>query len=187
MSILETMHEGIETVPVFRHAATGEPKWFAIQTRARHEKKVDAQLHGKGIEAFLPLASAMHKWCDRQRMVHQPLFSGYVFVHIPDSVQLRKSVLTTSGVCWFVGNQGMGLPIPEKQIQDIRTILASSASYSPYPFVCGGSRARIVGGSLNGIEGVLVTKGDERSVVVSVDVVRRSLAVRVDGQELEPA
>lgn len=163
----------------------GEPKWYAVQTRVRHEKKVDAQLHGKGIEAFLPLSIEKHQWSDRQRVVRQPLFSSYLFVHIPDSPRLRNEVLTTSGVCWFVGNQGMGQPIPDKQIKDIQTILASSAACSPSPFVRIGQRVRIRGGCLDGIEGILMAKDLDRSVVVSVELVRRSVAVRIDGYDLE--
>lgn len=187
MSILETVHENTLSAPVFDETALGEPKWYAVQTRARHEKKVDAQLHGKGIEAFLPLSSEKHQWSDRQRIVHQPLFSGYLFVHIPDSPQLRNEVLNTSGVCWFVGNQGLGVPIPDKQIQDIQSILACSSPYSPFPFVRMGQRARIRGGCLEGIEGILIAKDSDRTLVVSVELVRRSLGVRINGYEVEEA
>src|ERR1700733_12914219 len=114
MGILESMIGSTLTNEVNAHAMAGELKWFAIQTRARHEKKVDTQLREKRIDSFLPLLSQMHQWSDRQRLFPQPLFSGYVFVHIADAPLARTSVLSTSGVCWFVGNRGMGLPIPDK-------------------------------------------------------------------------
>jgi transcription antitermination factor NusG len=164
-----------------------EAKWFAIQTRARHEKRVDEQLREKGIAAFLPLSRELHHWSDRQKVVHQPLFSGYMFVHIPESPEARKSVLTTIGVCWFVGNRGMGLPIPDKQIQDVQAILTSKVAYSTFPFMRVGQRVRIRGGCLDGIEGILVCKDTDRRVVVSVELVRRSLAVQIDGYDLEEA
>jgi len=169
------------------HAALEDANWFALQTRARHEKKVDAQLAKKGIEVFLPLCSQMHKWSDRQRLVHQPLFSGYVFVYIGASPDVRKSVLTTSGVCWLVGNGGVGLPIPEKEIQDLQKILNSSLPYSPFPFLRVGQRVRIRGGCLEGVEGILLSKDTDRTVVVSVELVRRSVAVRINGYDLEKA
>lgn len=185
MATWETMRECTSMVSVSTDVTTGEAKWFAIQTRPRHEKKVDAQLQGKGIESYLPLWSEMHRWSDRQRLVHQPLFSSYVFVRIADSPQERSSVLSTSGVCWFVGNRGMGLPIPSKQIQDIQTILSSAVPFTPFPFVRIGQRVRIRGGCLDGIEGILVSKDSEQSVVVSVELVRRSLAVRLNGYDIE--
>jgi transcription antitermination factor NusG len=187
MSSWETMRQGISTVPISTDAAVAEAKWFAIQTRARHEKKVDAQLQEKGVVSFLPLSSEMHQWSDRQRVVHQPLFPGYLFVQISDSPDVRRSVLTTSGVCWFVGNQGMGLPIPGKQIQDIHTILSCAVPYSPFPFVRVGQRVRIRGGCLDGIEGILISKDSDQTVVVSVELVRRSLAVRINGYDIEKA
>jgi transcription antitermination factor NusG len=167
--------------------AVGEARWFALQTRARHEKKVASQLREKGIESFLPLSKEMHQWSDRQRLVQQPLFAGYVFVHIADAVPLRSAVLSTPGVCWFVGHRGMGQAIPDKQIQDIQTLLSSAVPFTAFPFVRVGQRVRIRGGCLDGVEGVLISKDAERTVVVSVELVRRSLAVRINGYDLEEA
>jgi transcription antitermination factor NusG len=187
MSTWQRIGEGESSARVSTDATAEEAEWFAVQTRARHEKKVDAQLHEKGIASFLPLSSEMHQWSDRQRLVHQPLFPGYLFVQIPDSADIRRSVLTTSGVCWFVGNHGAGLAIPNKQIQDIQTILTCAVPYSPFPFVRVGQRVRIRGGCLDGIEGILISKDSDRTVVVSVELVRRSLAVRINGYDLEEA
>lgn len=185
MSTWQTVCESFPAIPISTDARVEEMKWFAIQTRARHEKKVDVQLQEKGVVSFLPLSSQIHQWSDRQKMVHQPLFSGYLFVHISDSPEGRKAVLTTSGVCWFVGNRGTGLPIPDKQIQDIQTVLTNAAPYSSIPYIRTGQRVRIRGGCLDGIVGILIAKDSDRTVVVSVELVRRSLAVRIDGYDLE--
>ena len=162
-------------------------QWFAIQTRSRHEKKVNSHLQDQGIQSFLPLYGELHRWSDRQQLVHQPLFTGYLFVHIDNSTPVRKAVLSTPGVCWFVGNTGMGLPIPDKQIEDVQTILSSTVHCTPFPFLRVGQRVRIRGGCLDGVEGILVSKGSDRNVVVSVDLVRRSLAVNITGYDLEEA
>jgi transcription antitermination factor NusG len=165
--------------------ATGNAKWYAIQTRPRHEKKVSVQLQAKGVEQYLPLVTEKHKWSDRSKIVQQPLFACYMFVHISDSNELRMSVLSSEGVCWFVGDRGKGLPIPDKQIQDIHTVLSGTVPFTPYPFVRIGQRVRIHGGCLDGVEGVMVSKDSEQSVVVSVELLRRSLAVRINGFEIE--
>jgi transcription antitermination factor NusG len=170
--------------PLTRTAAT-EAKWYAVQTRARHEKKVDSQLREHGIESFLPLNTEIHQWSDRRKLMRQPLFAGYLFVHITDSAEARKAVLKTMGVCWFVGNGGLGASIPDKQIEDIETILNCDLAPTPFPFVHVGQRVRIRGGCLDGVEGILVAKGEDRRIVVSVDLVRRSLAVQIDGYDVE--
>jgi transcription antitermination factor NusG len=162
-----------------------ELNWYAIQTRARHEKKVDSQLHERGVESFLPLTDEIHQWSDRRKVVRQPLFTGYLFVHIPDTLDARNSVLSTLGACWFVGNSGMGLPIPDKQIQDVETILSCPVGATAFPFVRVGQRVRIRGGCLDGVEGILVAKNDDPRIVVSVDLVRRSVAVQLDGYDVE--
>ncbi len=159
--------------------------WFALQTRARAEKKVTTQLQGKGVETFLPVIREVHRWSDRRRLVHLPLFPGYVFVHINQSPKLRLSILSTFGVCGFVGVRGMGLPIPDKQILDVRTVVASPVPFAPYPFLRSGRRVRLRGGCLDGVEGTLVSTNSDQSVVVSIELVKRSLAVRVSGYDLE--
>ena len=185
MSIWQPTNESISTGTISSLTVDVEAKWFAVQTRARHEKKVDTQLHEHRIKSFLPLSNELHQWSDRRKLVRQPLFAGYLFVHIPDSPEAKKSVLTTMGVCWFVGNGGVGSPIPDKQIQDIETILNSPLAAAPFPFVHVGQKVRIRGGCLDGVEGILVAKDNDRRVVVSVDLVRRSLAVQIDGYDLE--
>ena len=161
-------------------------RWYAIQSRSRHEKKVATQLQHKGVLAYLPLISETHRWSDRRKIVEQPLFPGYVFVRIDYSNEARIRVLRTLGVAGFVGSHGDGIPIPDKQIQDVQTLLASNAPFEPYPFLRLGRRVRIRGGCLEGIEGVLKAKNSDASVVVSVDLIQRSLAIRVCGFDLEP-
>ncbi len=171
----------------FLHAqtTTDDAVWFAIQTRARSEKKVNAQLQIKGIETFLPLLREFHRWSDRQQLVHQPLFPGYVFVHIDQCPELRLSILNTYGVCGFVGIHGVGVPIPEKQILDLQIVVANPLPMSPYPFFRAGQRVRVRGGCLDGVEGTLVSTNSDQSVVVSIELVRRSVAVRIDGYDFE--
>ncbi len=94
-------------------------RWYAIQSRSRHEKKVATQLQHKGVLTYLPLISETHRWSDRRKIVEQPLFPGYVFVRIGYSNEARIRVLRTLGVAGFVGVHGDGIPIPDKQIQDV--------------------------------------------------------------------
>src|SRR5262249_9622417 len=162
------------------------PTWFALHTRSRHEKKVAEEMQGKGITAFLPLISRVNRWSDRQKEVQLPLFPGYVFVHTTSDAQARISVLRTSGVAGFVGSQGRGTPIPDKQIEDIRLILDQKLAIEPYPYLEVNQRVRIRGGALDGVEGTLVAKNMDRSLVVSIDLIHRSVSVRVSGYELEP-
>ena len=159
--------------------------WYAVQTRSRHEKKVADEIEDKGIQSFLPLVTRLHKWSDRHKQVQLPLFPGYVFVNTSSDASERVSVLRTPGVAGFVGSGGRGTPIPEKQIQDIRLILDRNVPFEDYPFLEVNQRVRICGGSLDGVEGTLVAKNSDQSLVVSIDLIKRSILVRVSGYELE--
>jgi transcription antitermination factor NusG len=169
------------------YRALEEPaSWFAVQTRPRYEKKVSSELHEKGIKTFLPLSSAMHQWSDRRRLVHVPLFSGYVFVNIPASLGARICVLRTNGVLNFVGVRNMGVPIPDSEIEAVRAVVEERVAFEPYPYLKVGQRVCIRGGSLDGLSGVLTAVNGDQSLIISVNLIQRSIAMRIEGYRVEP-
>ncbi len=165
--------------------STHQPCWYAVRTRSRHEKLVARQLENQGIESFLPVVSQMHKWSDRRKQVDSPLFSGYAFLRMIHSSEERVRVLRTQGVVSFVGVHGTGTPIPDHQIEDIKTLVASRMPYQERAFVQVGQRVRVRGGALDGVQGILVAENGDRSLVISVEPIQRSLYVRVAGYEVE--
>ncbi len=161
-------------------------QWYAIRTRSRHEKMVADQLEKQGIENFLPLVKQSRQWSDRVKEIELPLFSGYTFVRVVLSSPDRLRVLQTHGVAGFVGINCVGTAIPENQIQDIRTLLASNLPFKEQPFLRVGQRVRIRGGALDGVEGILSAQNDDRSLVISLEPIQRSLSVRIQGYAVEP-
>jgi transcription antitermination factor NusG len=159
--------------------------WYAIQTRSRHEKMVVQQLQAQGIITFLPLSSEMREWSDRQKLVEFPLFPGYAFVRLVYGPEERLRVLRTEGVVNFVGTAGQGIAIPDNQIKHVQTLLANKVPFESYPFLKVGQRVRIRGGALNGTEGILVRQDTDRMLVISVELIQRSLSIRLQGYEVE--
>jgi transcription antitermination factor NusG len=166
------------------YPAADQGAWFAVQTKPRHEKKLAAELESKGLEVFLPLFSALHQWSDRRRQVQMPLFANYVFVRLGGERTARVSVLSSAGAIGFVGMRGAGVSVPEDQIRAIQTLLREKIPLSPCPFLRVGQKVRIRGGSLDGVVGILAVN-DARCLVVSVEGIERSLAVRIDGYGVE--
>jgi transcription antitermination factor NusG len=171
--------------PQWLAAPVAEPQWYAVHTRSQHEKAVVNQLERRGIKTFLPLASEVHRWSDRRKVVQLPLFSCYAFVHMPLLPELWYKVMQTSGVLGFVGVRGEGVPIPESQIESLRALLSSDVPHTLCPFLQVGQRVRIRGGALDGIEGLLVARSGDRTLVISVEPIQRSIAVRVDEYHVE--
>src|SRR5579863_8944740 len=160
-------------------------QWYAVQTKSRHEKYVATQLREKKIWTYLPLSTETHRWSDRKKLVEIPLFPGYAFVQINRSDEDRLAVLCTHGVVSIVGSQGFGTPIPSKQIEDVARLLDHRVPFALFPFLREGQRVRIRGGSLDGVEGVLVKKNLDQHLVISVELLQRSVAVRIIGYDLE--
>jgi transcription antitermination factor NusG len=160
-------------------------RWYAIQTRSRHEKMVAQQLHRQGIITFLPLSSELREWSDRQKLVEFPLFPGYAFVRLVYGPEERLRVLRTEGVVNFVGIGGHGIAIPDKQIEHVEMLLTNKIPFESYPFLKAGQRVRIRGGALNGTEGILVRQNADRMLVISVELIQRSLSIHLQGYEVE--
>jgi len=161
--------------------------WYAVHTRSKCEKKVAVQLREKQINCFLPAVKEVRHWSDRRKIIDQPLFPGYVFVRIPGENEARISVLRTNGVAGFVGIQGQAIPIPDSEIENVQLLLSSRVPFEPYPFLRVGQRVRIRGGCLDGVEGILIATNSDRSVVISINLIQRSLSVLVSGFDVEPA
>lgn len=164
---------------------TGAGDWCAIQTRPRYERTVTRRLEDAGIATFLPLYSQVRAWSDRQKRVDFPLFPGYVFARTFWTTQARVRVFQTNGVLCFVGPRKEATPIPAQQIEAIRLMMRAQSEYQPHPFLNVGQRVRIRTGSLEGLEGVLVRVSTDCKLVVSVDLIHRSVALCLDGYEVE--
>ncbi len=167
------------------HCAVQEA-WYAVHTYPRHEQKVARLLAQRGMLVFLPLLRQFHLWSDRRKLVEVPLFSCYAFVNIQCTSTRRVQVLTTPGVLRFVSFNGQPAAIPQQQIEAVRKVLSNNIPCSAHGFVKIGQRVRIRGGCLHGLEGILV-RCNGRKLVVSVDVVQQSLAISLDGYDIEAA
>jgi transcription antitermination factor NusG len=161
-------------------------QWYAVQTRSRHEKMVGRQLESRGFASLVPLTTQQRQWSDRRKLVEMPLFPGYVFVRMVYGPDQKLQVLSTEGIVNFVGVHGQGVAIPDRQIDDLQTLLRAKVQIESYPFLKLGQRVRIRSGSLNGTEGILVGQESDRLLVISVELIQRSVSIRLQGYEVEP-
>jgi transcription antitermination factor NusG len=184
VSSSQILFESTSQIPPL-NCAPEESNWYAVQTMARHEKRVAAQFVEKRVCTFLPLLGQINRWSDRRVKVEVPMFSCYAFVRIVQSVEERLKVLRTPGVLGFVGSGRQGTPIPDEQIESLQTAISENIPCFPHDFISAGRRVRIRGGSLDGVEGILVRQGGDQSLVLSVELLHRSVAIRVEGYDIE--
>ena len=161
------------------------PKWFAVHTSPRHEKRVERHLSQRDVEHYLPLYRSLRKWRNGLKVtLDLPLFPGYIFVRIQRTDRVR--VLKVPGVLAIVsGAAGEMAPLPEGEVEALRSGLHLRQA-EPHPLLTVGQRVRIRSGALAGMEGVVVRKKNSLRVVLTMDLIMQSVAVEVDGEELEP-
>lgn len=161
-----------------------EPHWYAVHTRARHEKRVAEQLACRHIDFFLPLYQATHRWKDRLARLELPLFPGYIFVRVP--LQNRRRVLEIPSVVKMVGSHGNPTPLRPTEVESLRAGLEAQLKAAPLPYLKIGRRVRVKSGPLVGAEGILLRKKDKFRIVLSIDLIMRSVAVEIDAADVEP-
>jgi transcription termination/antitermination protein NusG len=177
----------MESAPLLPEATNAEQhsaRWYAIYTNSRHEKVVAKQLQDRSIETFVPLYRSWHRWKDRRKLVELALFPSYVFVRI--EAQKRLRVLQVPGVVSLVSFNGEPAALPEQEINALRNGLENEVYAEPHPYLRVGRRVRVVRGPMAGAEGILSRKKEKYRVVISLDVLMRSIAVEVDGADVEP-
>jgi transcription antitermination factor NusG len=166
------------------HRKCGQADWYAIYTRHQHEKIVAESLSNNGIEVFLPQYRATRQWKDRKKHLQLPLFPSYVFLH--GGLDRRVKVLSTPGVYFIVGNGGQPAAIQETEIEAIRRAVTSGLKVEPFPFLQCGDRVRVKAGPLAGTEGILIRKKGSFRLVLSAELLQKSMAVEVDAFSAEP-
>jgi transcription antitermination factor NusG len=167
------------------HLNASRKAWFAVYTAPRHEKFVYAQLTAKQIQSFLPLYTVMRRWRNRvRREIQYPLLPGYVFVCLRPGEWLP--VLQTSGVVHIVGNGSSPSPLEDHEMYALR-VSAQHGSPMPHPFLCAGDMVCITNGPFRGVTGYVERDGGDLSFVVTIQLIQRSFAIRVQGGDLELA
>ena len=159
--------------------------WYAVQIQARLGSIASATLRGKGYEEFLPLYRARRRWSDRTKQLELPLFPGYLFCRFDVSDRLMP-ILTTPGVIAIVGAGKTPVPVDDEEIEAIRAILRSGLAAQPWPFLRVGSKVYIEGGPLEGLEGIITNTDKVYRLIVSVNLLQRSVAVEIDREWARP-
>jgi len=165
-------------------AARNELHWYAVYTRSRHEKRVQQQLEENVPECFLPLYEVVRRWKNGKALVAYPLFPGYLFVRI--SFSDRRRVVTTPGVVCMVGSRCGPTAIPDQELDAFRGCFERQIRMEPHPYLTVGRRVRVKGGPFAGMEGILLRKKGQWRLIVSIDLIARSVAVEIDANDVDP-
>ncbi len=165
---------------------TADFKWYAIYVKSRHEAVAYGQLQQRGVESYLPLIRKSRQWKDRKKVVEFPLFPGYLFVHVNPGPSEFVNVLKAKGVVSLVsGEQGAPLPVPDPEINSLKIMMEKGSGLDIYPSLQEGVRVMVMRGPLKGASGVIVRKQDGYVLAVNIDILGRSIAVRLFAEDID--
>jgi len=161
-------------------------KWYAVHTRSRFEMKVLEGFSGKSIEAFVPRIQVMSKRKDRRKKILTPLLPGYAFVHFDMNPEIYWDIIKTTGVVRMVSFRGTPIPAKDEEMSSLMILDGTDRTVQNQTYVKAGDKVMIMEGPLKGLVGFyLRRKGQSDKVVVSVELLKRSLAVEIEDWALE--
>ena len=162
--------------------------WYALYVRSRHEFAVESELRRKEVNTFLPSVRLARQWKDRKKFVDFPLFPGYLFVYIQQRPDEYRNVLRTKGAVNILSSEA-GLPtmVSPEEISALKLIIESGQDVDIYPNLREGTPVRVRRGPLSGAEGLVDKKLDQFMFIVNVDILGRSVSVKIYADDIESA
>jgi transcription termination/antitermination protein NusG len=161
-------------------------KWYAVHTKSRFEQKVYDGIYGKSIEVFLPRIQVISRRKDRHKKILVPLLPGYVFVNTSMDYEEHLKILKTAGVVRLIGFEGRPVPGRDDEINTLKILDGTDRSVQNREYIGKGDRVMIMEGPLKGLVGFyLRPKGQGNKIVVSIDLLHRSLEVEIEDWALE--
>jgi len=163
-------------------SASGEARWMVCHTKPRCEKKFSALLTAEKVEHYLPLIESVKRYGAQTKRFTKPLFAGYVFA---------KVVLENKARIYQQDLLARVIPVVDeakllRQMEDVRTLVASGLELTLRPLIQRGTRVRVTGGPLWGLEGVVDDPANPQGIIVAVDVLQQGLHVRMSLENIEP-
>lgn len=152
--------------------------WFALYTKPRAEFKAEEQLKAEDIENYLPTYKTIRQWSDRKKKITVPLLPGYIFVHATEKERL--TALEQMSIVRTIIFEGKPAVIPDWQIENLQRLLDESPDVSVIDRILTGTRVKITSGAFCDVEGIVVLEANnERNLVVSIDMLNRSVIVKL--------
>ncbi len=163
-------------------------QWFVLNVKSRHEFITNNELRKKQIATFLPSFKNWRQWKDRRKLIDFPLFPGYLFVHIPLHSEAYLNVLKTRGAVTFISLEpGHPAPISPDEIDTLKILLDSGKEMDVYPNLKEGTKIRIKSGPLKGAEGIFINKEQDMRFLVNINLLGRSVGLKIYANEIEDA
>ncbi len=159
-------------------------RWYAVTVRPRHEKTVSRHFEHKGLTHFLPVYRCVRRWKDRRKELDMALFPGYVFVNL--DLRDRSGVLQAPGVVQFVTFQGQPAAVPDPEIRALESGLSAGMRPKPHPYLRNGKKVRVKAGPLVDAEGIMIRRKEGFRLVLSINLLMRSVMLEVDEADVEP-
>ncbi|RZK24119.1 MAG: UpxY family transcription antiterminator [Flavobacterium sp.] len=160
-------------------------RWYPVYTNSRAEKKAYQELQKKGIEAYLPLRKEWKQWSDRKKLVEEPLFKSYLFVHI--SNKEHAEVLMTPGINRFLYFSGNVAVMPDKQMEDLKLLMASGEDLELIDYeIQPGEKVLVNAGPFKGMIAELISIKNKKSLVLKLENLGYAIHINTSTAYIEP-
>ena len=161
-----------------------EKNWYVLYTKPRHEKKVAERLSEARYTTYCPLFKVKRQWSDRTKVVEEPLFHSYIFIHIED--HKREEVFTFPGTVRYIFWLRKPAVVRPIEIEAIQKWLGHYDHGSlEVEDITPGALVRITSGQFMNEEAILLDQSRNKAVV-QLKVLGIQLSLDLHNNELLP-
>lgn len=168
----------------FQHRSGDILPWYVLKVRTGTEERLERNLKVKDYEIFLPTCLEVRRYTDRLKRIQAPVFPGYLFCRL--DIERRLPILITPGIEAVVSFGGEPCAVPEDEIAAIKIALAAGETLVPWPYLRSGDAVVVQFGPLTGVQGLVVRADGKDRLVLSVNLLQRSVAVQIDRAHIRP-
>lgn len=158
-------------------------RWYAVYTKSRNEKRLAELLLKKKVVVYLPLQRTLKQWSDRKKFVEEPLFKSYVFVKVNNEDYLE--VLNTYGAVCYVTIGKEKIPIPDAQIEAVKTFLGEQELDKSIRYFDEGEEIEVAYGALKGLRGKLISAKDQRKLIIRIEAINQNITLTMPANLLK--
>lgn len=156
--------------------------WFALYTKPRSEFKAAEQISEAGVQFYLPAVTRVKQWSDRKKKVTEPLLRGYIFIYANERERIIS--LEQYSVVRCLTEAGRAAKIPDWQIENLKRMLSNEGNLLVKEGLVPGTKIKIKEGPFEGVIGVLQEIDNEKTLVVSIDLLNRSVIAKLPKESI---
>lgn len=161
----------------------GTPRWYVVQCKARQDARAEANLRNQHVPCYRPVRAVEVLRNGKRQVVEEPLFPGYVFIHLCRLTDSWHYIRSTRGVSRLVSFANHPVSVAPGLIEDIKRRLAHADDRTLFE---PGTTVTITEGPFKDLDAIFSKADGEERAIILLQLLQRQREVNVPLRNIRP-